>query len=29
MTAFMVTLLYRLYRRTGTVDMDQIRGLKG
>ncbi|MFQ5989939.1 MAG: Na+/H+ antiporter subunit C [Candidatus Methylomirabilales bacterium] len=28
-TAFMVVLLYRLYRRTGTVDMDQIRRLRG
>jgi multicomponent Na+:H+ antiporter subunit C len=28
-TAFMLVLLYRLYRRTGTVDMDQIRRLKG
>ena len=28
-TAFLVVLLYRLYKRTGTVDMDQIRRLKG
>lgn len=28
-TAFLVVLLYRLYRRTGTVDMDQIRRLRG
>jgi multicomponent Na+:H+ antiporter subunit C len=29
MTAFMLVLLYRLYQRTGTVDMDQIRRLRG
>jgi multicomponent Na+:H+ antiporter subunit C len=29
MTAFLVVLLYRLYQRTGTVDMDQIRRLRG
>ena len=29
MTAFLVVLLYRLYQRTGTVDMDQIRKLRG
>ncbi len=28
-TAFMLVLLYRLYQRTGTVDMDQIRRLRG
>lgn len=28
-TAFMLVLLYRLYQRTGTVDLDQIRRLKG
>ncbi len=28
-TSFLVVLLYRLYQRTGTVDMDQIRRLQG
>jgi len=28
-TAFLVVLLYRLYQRTGTVDMDHIRKLRG
>ncbi|MFQ5848552.1 MAG: Na(+)/H(+) antiporter subunit C [Candidatus Methylomirabilales bacterium] len=28
-TAFLLVLLYRLYQRTGTVDLDQIRRLRG